>query len=37
MVNSELDAVVKFEIIDDEGPTTSWANIDEKYGRVRAF
>ena len=37
LVNSELEALVKFEIINDEGPTTSWKNIDEKYGRVRAF
>ena len=34
---SELDAIIKFEIMDDNGPTQSWEAIDEKYGRVRAY
>ena len=34
---SELDALIKFEIMDDNGPTQSWDAIDEKYGRVRAY
>jgi len=33
----ELDAMIKFEIISDGEPSKSWADIEEKYGRVRAF
>ena len=34
----ELDALIKFEwITDGEEKTRSWADIDESYGRVRAF
>ena len=35
--NSELDVIIKFEIISDGSNTRSWESIDEKYGRVSAY
>ena len=40
IANSELDALVKLEILDrPDGTkgTRSWESLDEKYGRIVAF
>ena len=40
IANSELDALVKLEILDRPGGsigTRSWESLDEKYGRIVAF
>ena len=39
IAGSELDALVKFEVLDRDGTigTRSWESLDEKYGRIEAF
>ena len=37
MQDQELDAVIKLEIMGEDGKTRSWDAFDDSYGRIMAY